>query len=83
MIEQVVVQITLGIHAGIAAKLFHTSTKYDNHAFIKYKKKSASMANASQVLALGVMYQEEVTLIVDGEKEKEHMEELISILTVE
>lgn len=80
MIRKIRVNIPLGIHAGIASKLYSVTQKYNNHAYIKYKHKTASMNSMINVLGLGVCAQEEVFVIVDGDNEEQHMNELEYVL---
>lgn len=83
MIETLTVKIQLGVHAGVAAKLFHISKQYNNHAFIKFNNKRASIMDVCRVLSLGIHCGDEIILIVDGENEQEHLNELKEILNEE
>ena len=80
MLKKVVVENRWGIHVGVATTLHGLTNKYKSHIFIKHHKKTASLMNMVQLLALGVKYGDEIIIIADGEDEAEAIEEAISVI---
>lgn len=80
MLKKVVVENRWGIHVGVATSLVELTKKYKSHIFIKHHKKTASLMNMVQLLALGVQYGDEIIVIADGEDESEAIEEAISVI---
>ena len=80
MLKKVVVENRWGIHAEVASRLVALTKKYKSHIFIKHQKKTASLMNMVQLLALGVKYGDEIILIADGEDEAEAIAEAISVI---
>lgn len=69
-----------GIHAEIASRLVQAAKKYQSYIFIKHNKKTASLTDMVQLLALGIRYGDEITVIADGEDEAEAIKETISVI---
>ena len=80
MLKKVVVENRWGIHVGVAAQLVQVSKKHNSHIFIKHQKKTASLMNVVQLLALGVKYGDEIIIIADGDDEEEAIWETISVI---
>lgn len=80
MLKKLVVESRWGIHVGVAMNLVELTKKYKSHIFIKHNKKTASLMNMVQLLALGIQYGDEIIVIADGEDEAEAIEEAISVI---
>lgn len=79
--EKLTIKNKTGLHARPAAIFVETAKKFRSNIIIEKTGKRANAKNILQILALGVDYGDEVTLIIEGEDEKEAEKELVNLLT--
>jgi len=78
--EKLTIKNKTGLHARPAAIFVETAKKFRSNIIIEKADKSANAKNILQILALGVDYGDEITLIIEGEDEKEAEKELVNLL---
>lgn len=78
--EKLTIKNKTGLHARPAAIFVETAKKFRSNIIIEKAGKSANAKNILQILALGVDYGDEITLIIEGEDEKEAEKELVNLL---
>ena len=78
--EKLTIKNKTGLHARPAAIFVETAKKFRSNIIIEKAGKSANAKNILQILALGVDYGDEITLLIEGDDEKEAEKELVNLL---
>ncbi|GFN34367.1 HPr family phosphocarrier protein [Tepidimicrobium xylanilyticum] len=78
--KNVVLNNEIGLHARPAALFVQTASKFSSNVYIELDGKKVNGKSIIGVMSLGAFHGEEITLIVNGEDEKEAMEELSRLI---
>ncbi len=73
----------LGIHARPATIMVSAASKFDSNCLLKYNDKSGNLKSMMGVMALGIKFDEEVTIIIDGNDEEAALLSITSVMEKE
>lgn len=78
--KNVVLNNEVGLHARPAALFVQTANKFTSDVYIELKGIKVDGKSIMGVMSLGAFHGEEITLIANGEDEKEAIEELAVLI---
>lgn len=78
---EVTVPNRAGLHARPATKIVQITNNYPCSTEIVYKGEKANAKSIMGIIALGILYNEKVTLITDGPEEETAMSELVELFS--
>lgn len=78
--KNVILNNEVGLHARPAALFVQVANKFSSNIYIELKGKKVNGKSIIGVMSLGAFHGEEITLIGNGEDEKEAIEELSKLI---
>ncbi|MCF6462435.1 HPr family phosphocarrier protein [Clostridium sp. Cult1] len=78
--KNVILNNEVGLHARPAALFVQAANKFSSNVYIELEGRKVNGKSIIGVMSLGAFHGEEITLIVNGEDEKEAMEELSKLV---
>ena len=78
--QKVVIKSAIGLHARPAALFVQTAGKFFSDVFVEMDDKKVNAKSIMGIMALGASKNDEITIITDGEDEKEALEALVELL---
>lgn len=81
MLKKYIIKDRIGLHARPASMLVDAATKFENEIFIVYKGKRITMKSILAVMSLGVPYNEEIGIEVEGENTEVVFKVIEQVLT--
>ncbi len=73
----------LGIHARPATVIVGACSKFDGDCSLVFNGKTGNLKSMMGVMALGIKYDDEITLIFDGSDEVSALDNVLSIMSKE
>ena len=78
--KRVMIKSKVGLHARPAALFVQTAGKFFSDIYVKMSDKKVNAKSIMGIMALGASNGDEITIITQGEDEKEAMNTLIDLL---
>lgn len=78
--KNIVVNNKIGLHARPAALFVQTAGKFLSNIMVQKGNRKINAKSIMGIMALGVSQGDEITIIADGEDEKEAIESLVDLL---
>ncbi len=78
--KRVIIKSKVGLHARPAALFVQTAGKFFSDIYVKMSDKKVNAKSIMGIMALGASNGDEITIITQGEDEKEAMNTLIDLL---
>ena len=80
MEKEIVIKSTAGLHAGLAAKVVQTASKYAVDIELHYEDKVVDLKSILALMSLAIPYGENVKIVAKGARAEEAIKDVSSIL---